>query len=84
MESFPSKESDTNLFQSTYFAYEVGIISSYPNRICCRKNAKSRSKDAWELDAVLRTVFENHCSTSNTMPTSYDVTANGGFRVGGP
>jgi len=28
------------------FAYEVGIVSSYSNSICCRKNAKSRTKDA--------------------------------------
>jgi len=33
-ESFPSKESDTKLLQSIYFAYDVGIISSYSNRIC--------------------------------------------------
>jgi len=33
-ESFPSKESDTKLLQSIYFAYEVGIISSYSNRTC--------------------------------------------------
>ena len=46
--------------QSIYFAYEVGIISSYSNRICYRKIAKSRTKDAWELHAALRTVFENH------------------------
>jgi len=26
--SFPSKESDTKILQSIYFAYEVGIISS--------------------------------------------------------
>ena len=32
-------------------------------------------KHAWELHAALRRVFENHCSTSNTTPTSYDVTA---------
>jgi len=31
--------------------------------------------DAWELHAALTTVFENHCSTSNTTPASYDVTA---------
>jgi len=31
-------------------------------------------KDAWELHAALRTVFENHCSTSDTTPGSYDVT----------
>jgi len=28
-ESFPSKESGTKILQSIYFAYEVGIISSY-------------------------------------------------------
>jgi len=27
-----------------------------------------------ELDAALRTVFENHYSTNNTTPASYDVT----------
>jgi len=58
-----------------YFAYEVGIISSYSNRICYRKNAKSRTNDAKELHAALGTVFENHFSTSNTTPASYDVTA---------
>ena len=31
--SFPSKDSDTKILQSMYFAYEVGIISSYSNRI---------------------------------------------------
>ena len=74
-ESFPSKESDTKLLQSIYFAYEVRIISSYSNIICYRKIAQSRTKDAWELHAALRTVFENHCITSNTTPDSYDVTA---------
>jgi len=43
---FPCKESDTNLLQRIYFAYEVGTISFYSNRICCRKIAKSLSKDA--------------------------------------
>ena len=43
--------------------------------MCHRKTAKSRIKDAWELNAALRTAFENHCSTNNTTPTSYDVTA---------
>jgi len=31
--SFPSKESDTKILQSIYFAFEVDIISSYSNRI---------------------------------------------------
>jgi len=31
--SFLSKESDTKLLQRIYFAYEVGIISSYSNKI---------------------------------------------------
>jgi len=31
--------------------------------------------DAWELYAAHRIVLENHCSTSNTTPASYDVTA---------
>jgi len=31
--SFLSKESDTMILQSIYFAYDVGIISSYSNRI---------------------------------------------------
>jgi len=53
----------------------VGIFSSYPNRICYKRNAKTRTKDAGELHAALRTVFENYCSTSNTTPASYDVTA---------
>jgi len=70
-----SKDSDTNILQSINFAYEVGIICSYSNRICYRKIAKSHTKDGWELHAALRTVFENHCSTSNTTPASYHVTA---------
>jgi len=37
--------------------------------------AKSRTKGALEPHAALRTVFENHCSTSNTTPASYDATA---------
>jgi len=69
-----SKDSDTNLLQSINFAYEVGIIGSYSSTICYRI-AKSRTKDAWELHAALETVFENYCSTSNTTPASYDVTA---------
>ena len=73
--SFPRKESDTNFLQSIYFAYEVGIISSNSNTICYWKTAKSRTKDVWELQAALRTVFENHCSTSNPTPASYDATA---------
>jgi len=32
--------------QSMYFTYEVGVISSYSNKICYRKIAKSRTKDA--------------------------------------
>jgi len=31
--SFLSKESCTKILQSTFFSYEVGIISSYSNRI---------------------------------------------------
>jgi len=31
--SFLSTESDTKILQSIYFAYKVGIISSYSNRI---------------------------------------------------
>jgi len=31
--TFLSKESDTKILQSMYFVYEVGIISSYSNRI---------------------------------------------------
>jgi len=31
--SFPSKESDTKILQSIYFAFEIGIIGSYSNRI---------------------------------------------------
>jgi len=34
------------LLQSIYFAYEVGIISSYSNRICYRNIAKSGTKDS--------------------------------------
>jgi len=45
-----------------YFAYEVGIISSYLNRICYWKIAKSRIKHAWELqrgskNSVWETLF---------------------------
>jgi len=71
----PSKESDTKLLQSRYFAYEVGVISSYSNTICYRTIAKSRTKDAWELHAALKTVFENHCSTNDTTLASHDLTA---------
>jgi len=35
----------------------------------------SRTNDAWELHASLRTMYENHFSTSNTTPTHYNVTA---------
>jgi len=31
--SFLSKESDTKILQRKYLAYDVGIISSYSNRI---------------------------------------------------
>ena len=31
--SFLSKESNTKILQSMYFAYEVGIISCYSDRI---------------------------------------------------
>jgi len=40
-ESFPSEESDTNLLHSIYFAYQIGIISSYSNRICYLKIIKN-------------------------------------------
>jgi len=33
--SFLSTESDTKIFQSIYFAYKAGIISSYSNRNQC-------------------------------------------------
>ena len=69
-----SKDSDTNLLQSINFAYEVGIINSCSNWLCYRI-AQSRTKDAWELHAALRTVFVNRFSTSNTTPANYDVTA---------
>jgi len=36
---------------------------------------KSRTKGAWEPYVALRTVFDNHCSTSNTTLTSYTATA---------
>jgi len=55
------QESDTKRLQSIYFSYEVGIISSYSNTICYRKIAKSCTRDARELNAALRTVFDNHC-----------------------
>ena len=74
-ESFPSKDTYTKLLQSIYFAYKIDVISSYSNRICYRRNHKNRTKDVWELQAALRTVFENNCSTNNTPPASYDVTA---------
>jgi len=35
---------------------------------------KSHTKDAWELHATLRRVFENHCSTCNTNHASYNRT----------
>ena len=38
------------------------------------KTAKSCTKDAWELHAALRRVFENHCFASNTYPASYNAT----------
>ena len=34
-ESIHSEELDTKSLQSIYFAYEVSIISSYSNTICC-------------------------------------------------
>jgi len=74
-EYFPSKESDTKLLQSIYFAYDVGIISFCSNRICHWKISKSRTNGALELHGSLRTVFGNHCSTRNTTPAFYDVTA---------
>jgi len=46
------------------------IIHSYSNTICYWKIAKRRTMDARELHAALRTVFENHCPTSNTTPAS--------------
>jgi len=38
------------------------------------KTAKSRTKNAWKLHAARRTVFENHCSTSNINPARYNAT----------
>ena len=58
------------LYTEHIFRYEVGIISSYSKRNCYRKTAYSRKKDAWELHAALRTVFENYCSISKTTPAS--------------
>jgi len=72
---FSQQQSDTKLLQSIYFVYEVGSIRSYSNRICYRKTAESCAKDAFELHAALRTVFEDHHSTSKTTLASYDVTA---------
>jgi len=40
------------------------------NRICYRKIAKGGTKYTWELHGALRTVFENHRSTSNTTAAS--------------
>jgi len=75
-ESFASKESDTKILQSTYFAYKVGIIRSYSNRICYWKTTKRRPKDAWELHAALEQYLRSIVSTSNTTePAGYDVTA---------
>jgi len=34
---FLSTESDTKILQGIHFAYKVGIICSYSNRICHRK-----------------------------------------------
>jgi len=36
-ESFPSKESHIKLLQSIYLGYEVGIITSYLNRIITKR-----------------------------------------------
>jgi len=46
MESFPAADSNTKILQSIYFAYDVGIISSYSHRICYRKISESHTKDA--------------------------------------
>jgi len=59
-EFFPSKSSDTKLLQSIYFAYKVGIISSYLNRIWSRKIDKAAQRMLGSCNAALRTVFENH------------------------
>jgi len=34
-ESFPNKESDTQILQNIHFAYYVGIVSCYSNRPSC-------------------------------------------------
>ena len=69
---FPSKESDTNLLQSIYFACEVGVISSYSNRICYKKIAKAAERMLEScmrlLEQCLRTI------ASNATLVSYDVT----------
>jgi len=61
-ESFSSKDTDIKLLQSTYFAYEVGIISSYSNRICWRKIAKSPQRMFGScmrlLEQCLRTIVQ--------------------------
>jgi len=36
-----------------------------------RETAKSNTKNVSELHVTRRTVFENHCSTSNTTTASY-------------
>jgi len=51
------------------------LFRFFSNRICYRWILKSRTKDAWDLHAALRTVFENHCLTNNTWPASCDVKA---------
>jgi len=40
--SFLRKESDTKILQSMYFAYEVGIINSYSNRIHIQNWSRNR------------------------------------------
>ena len=62
------------LLQSIYFAYEKTSstliqIESVTERFL---KAAQRMLGSW---MGLRTVFENHCSTKNTTPANYDVTA---------
>ena len=53
----------------------IALTKSVTQNIRVVTESLSRAKGAWELHVALRTVFENHCSTSITTPARYDVTA---------
>jgi len=60
--SFPSKESDAKLLQSIYFAYELGIISSYSNKYVAERMLKVTQRMLGScmrlLDQCLRTIVQ--------------------------